>query len=1653
MSASEKVWKCALADGDQIGNVFRAYFFESMRRICLFCWLILISGLSGAPVISEFMASNNAGLQDEDGDFSDWIEIHNPDSTPIDLTGWHLTDNASNPAKWRFPQTVIPAGGYRLVYASNKNRAISGQPLHTNFALAAGGEFLGLVAADGVTVVSSYSPTYPAQSADVSYGIPSAVETHVIVPENAVGRWIVPTSAGNPDATWRNVGFNHSSWASATMGIGYDRNVSGVNYLTEIGSGGNTEVQMYNIIQSCYLRVPFTLNNPTLVQTLKLRVRYDDGFAAYINGQPMLSSGVVLKRNCPTNLVWNSGATTTHDDPDAIVPEDIDVTSSIPLLLAGGNVISFQVLNRSSSSSDLLFKPELVAELVDPNASLAPGFFGASTPGSRNGGPETLVIPQQVAFSRAEGTFSANFNLTLTGALPGQIIRYTTNGSQPTISSSIYSSPIPISGSTQVRAKVFDQTTGASGAVTGVGYEKLGTSLTSYATTGAAFRSSLPVMVLNNQGIGEIPNDNVYRDVRMHLLDRDSSGYSTISATPVLSSLTGVKLRGSSSAGFDKKSYSLELRRETLDSRALEILGMPAGSDWALISCDDFDPSFMRNAWVYEAFRRTGQWSPRTRFIELFFNQDGNNLDYTDYRGVYVLCESIRDHPSRADITSIEAADISQPALSGGYVLKVDRYDSDEFNWHTSRSLPPSTTSGNALVIHRPKNTDLAPEQSSYLVNFFQTFEDTLFNEAAGGFATRNYRNHIDSRSWVDHNLFNCFAKNVDALRLSSYYFKDRGRPIHGGPLWDFDRSANSTDDRDNDFNTWVGTGDGTNYFTFAWWQPLFQDIEFRQLYVDRWQGFRTGVLSTTGIYSILDTYLTEFRTADADHPGKRDYARWYGSATAKNLPAEVTALKTWLANRAAWIDSQFVRPPVLQTPPGLLNPGQTVSLGIPSGTTVYYRTDGLDPRAEGGGVRSGSLVYNGTPVALATTTVLTARAWKSGSFAIPATNWSGLVSPLYLVNEAYATAANLRVSAIHYHPLAPDAAESAVLADVSESDFEWIEFMNAGNAPINLEGVSLDQDKPVSSLVLPAFTLAPGGRGVVVKRRAAFLLRHPSAGGSVIAEWSGDRSLDNNGESILARDKSGGLIASFGYDDSNGWPSRADGDGGALEYTGADQTTLSYETASNWRTSAAIHGTPGVAGTGPRLRVFINEVLASSVIPQTDAIELHNPGSSPVDVGGWFLSNTPAALTVSDYRRFRIPDGTVLLPGGFKVFTEVDFNPNGIWNPSPGAPGDGEFSMDGFRGGRIWLVSADPASQRLDGFEDHFDFTPALAGVAQGRWPDASESIRPLSVGTLFNPASSAVPSPGLGAPNAGPRLGELQVSEIMYHPQLGEEEYLEIVNVSALPLSLDQWTLRGDVEFDFMSAMEMAPGESALMVSFDPTSDPVRDAAFRSSYQVPAGVRLFGPWSSMDTMGDGSGTVRLRRKVPAPPDEPLYVGRMMEDEVMYSALAPWPVGASGTGLSISRLGARRDGNDPTSWIVRETSSGSESGGWQGWLREHFPVYGPGSAAMDDHDLDGLPNQLEYRMGTDPKSAGPLPWQPMLVLSGEEVEFIMEYRVRRDRNEFPLLPQQSSDLLNWSEAADDRHFADDGWFEIRRVHLPTTQAGGYLRLMSPIDD
>jgi CotH kinase protein/Lamin Tail Domain/Fn3 associated len=138
--------------------------------------------LPGGVRINEFVASNDTGIQDEDGAREDWLEIYNPTTAPVDLAGWRLTDDAQDASKWIFPSRTIPAGGYLVVFASQKDRRPAAPAnLHTNFKLDGAGEYLALHRPDGV-LADVFQPRD--QSTDIAFGW------------GATGRgYLTPTSA------------------------------------------------------------------------------------------------------------------------------------------------------------------------------------------------------------------------------------------------------------------------------------------------------------------------------------------------------------------------------------------------------------------------------------------------------------------------------------------------------------------------------------------------------------------------------------------------------------------------------------------------------------------------------------------------------------------------------------------------------------------------------------------------------------------------------------------------------------------------------------------------------------------------------------------------------------------------------------------------------------------------------------------------------------------------------------------------------------------------------------------------------------------------------------------------------------------------------------------------------------------------------------------------------------------------------------------------------------------------------------------------------------------------------------------------------------------------------------------------------------------
>jgi hypothetical protein len=287
---------------------------------------------------------------------------------------------------------------------------------------------------------------------------------------------------------------------------------------------------------------------------------------------------------------------------------------------------------------------------------------------------------------------------------------------------------------------------------------------------------------------------------------------------------------------------------------------------------------------------------------------------------------------------------------------------------------------------------------------------------------------------------------------------------------------------------------------------------------------------------------------------------------------SEVDYLKNWVRDRSAWIDSQFLKRPSFSRPPGQITPGSAVTISANAGQTIYYTTNGSDPRLPGGAINPAAIaITSGSAVTVNSSSILKARV-KSG------TAWSAPGIAAYVTGTA-ATSQSLVITEFSYHPANPTASELASDATLSDDDFEYIELRNVSSSTLDLTGVSFTEgvrfDFPVG------MTVAPGAYFVVVENAAAFALRYGSSA-VVAGQYTGN--LNNSADTIVLRAADGSEIIRFQYRDS--WTPAADGTGYALTLRNPDAAPANYGSASSWGLSASANGSPGVAN-GP---VFTND-------------------------------------------------------------------------------------------------------------------------------------------------------------------------------------------------------------------------------------------------------------------------------------------------------------------------------------------------------------------------------------------------------------------------------------------------------------------------------
>jgi len=541
---------------------------------------------------------------------------------------------------------------------------------------------------------------------------------------------------------------------------------------------------------------------------------------------------------------------------------------------------SGDIINQTPS----VFIPENKSYGCLPNGKTNLFYFETPTPDAPNSGSFFSSVAEDPQFSRAGGFFTGTLSITLSVESTTAQIRYTINGTTPTESSLLYSSPFTITSTRLVQARVFD-TNALPGTVIShkfyYGYP-----------SGVLTSSCLPIIVLDSLG-QTIPNEPKIT-VRMGVIwNTNGSANSVMNPFNDYDGKIGIEIRGQSSLRFPKKQYGIEFRNNNNEQIKSSLLGLPEESDWVL-NGPYSDKSLMRNAISYYTERQMIEYAPRAKFCEVILNGS--------YNGVYLLIEKIARSKNRINIDKLKPYENSEPEISGGYILKIDKTPGDP------SSAFFYTEGGIKLSYVYPKYMKITPVQKAWILNYLNDFENAILSAAPNNIVAAAEK-YIDIDSFVDNYLHVEFTKNVDGLRLSIYMYKDKNQKLVMGPQWDYNLSLGNA----NYYSGWKTNGwvertpHSDSYIAPFWWDTLLQDTNFVRLCALRWMQLRKSILATDNILQLVDSNVFALGKAP-----DRNFTRWNILGTdiwpnwyiADTYDEEITWMKQWITERMDWLDS-----------------------------------------------------------------------------------------------------------------------------------------------------------------------------------------------------------------------------------------------------------------------------------------------------------------------------------------------------------------------------------------------------------------------------------------------------------------------------------------------------------------------------------------------------------------------------------------------------------------------------------------------------------------------------------------------------------------------------------------------------------------------------
>lgn len=1045
----------------------------------LFVYAGSTNSIAQALKINELMSSNSMEVYDEDGDTPDWIEIINTGNNDVNLADYYLSDNPEEFFKWQIPDFSLSPNQPFLIYASGKDRL--------------------------------QVPRF----------------WYTIIDAGQDWKYIIPTS--EIEGIWKFTSFDDSSWATGPSGIGYGDN----DDKTILPSG----------TASVFMRKKFTITDAKNIETLWLNMDFDDGFIAYINGIEVSRIGL----GEPGTPVAYNKAASSHEAEiyQNGKPEGFNISNYIYLLKDNENTLAIQVHNAGASSSDMSAIPFLsvgyknkadinapVSEYLEvpelfPHANfklsstgetvsitykngmvsdsisfgIIPGnfsfgrtfsdpskwgFFQTPTPGLQNDAVAfSDVVKGEIQFSVPEMFLTVPAYLSLFGTQPGEEIRYTENGMEPTMQSTKYEQVIALDKTKVIRARIFkpDAIPGKIASRTYIFAKKPTLPVVSVSTSPEnLWDNETGIYVLGDSYEDKNPyyGANFWEDwekpASIEMMGEDGK--------LIFSMNCGIKIFGAWSRAHPNKSLSVFFRKE-------------------------YGDPVLENVQLFKS-------KPINSFKSLVLRNSGNDYSYTKFRdGMMTSLVSNMD----IDIAAFQPVvmylngeywglinlreKINENYLENNFDVKADEVDILE---------------SNGVIVEG--NNDHYNEMLAFIESNSMVV-DANFEVVAGKMDVSNFIDYqlseiyFDNRDWPGNNIKLWHPQNENGKWRWLMYDTDFGFGIYNEQAYQLNTLDFATEEN------------GPNWPNPPWstflLRKLLENLHFRNLFVNRFADMLNTTFAANEVIQHIDSI------ADLIEPEIPDnYKRWYNPGINK-WQNNVQIMRNFALQRV-----NFMRNHILQK--FSLPKINDVTISIVPAPAGNVQLNSLKIT---GSTWKGKYFEN-VPVALAANSFAgyKFRSWEVDGVIIQdktiELNLKSVTNIRVLFEESEDDGKTIVINEINYN------------SPIDNVAGDWVEIYNWGNSDIDISRWIFKDNTDDHGFVIPENSMLKSKEYLVLCRNiASFNLVHPDVL-NLLGEF--DFGLSGSADGARLFDSSGTLVDEVTFNSEIPWPAEPNGTGPTLE-------------------------------------------------------------------------------------------------------------------------------------------------------------------------------------------------------------------------------------------------------------------------------------------------------------------------------------------------------------------------------------------------------------------------------------------------------------------------------------------------------------------------